>query len=151
MGHGRLRLRVLERLLRGGQFGLRLAQRAVGLGDGAVEVGVLDGHEDVALVDRLAGDDVDGFDLTGDLRRDDGGGQGLQGALGVDHRRESAEHGDVGDGLHDLLGLLVEGGDGHRAADHDGGGDARRDGAVDDLLAAALRALGFEGGVRLGI
>ena len=140
-----------ERLLCGRQVGAGLTQRTIGLRYGAVELGVLDGHEDVALFDRLAGNDVDALDLAAHLGCDDGGGERLQRSLGVDDGLEISLDGKIGDGLHRLLGLFTQDVDGNGPATDDDGRHADYDAAAYELLAAALGALRLEGGVCLGV
>ena len=140
-----------ERLLCGREVGTGLAQRAIGLRYGAVELGVLDGHEDVALFDRLTGNNVDALDLAAHLGCDDGGGKRLQRSLGVDDGLEISLDGKIGDGLHHLLGLFAQDVDGNGPAADDDGRHADHDAAAHDLLAATLGALSLESGVCLGV
>ena len=127
-----------------GEVFLRRGEGALGLGNIAIEAVVLDGHEHVAGIDLLARLHVDlchgSVDGRGGYRCRDR----LELAFCLNRGRKRSFLDRLEYGL--VCGLRLRAHDSGRndSDEYDAGDDARDNAATDELLAAALGALGFE-------
>ena len=115
--------------------------RALRLGNSAIERVVLNGHEYVALVDALSGLHVDLFNRTVDRRGDDRCRDGLKLPLGFDCGGKRAFGDHVGHRSVGACGLRVDDQRCDDGNERDGNNDTDGDTASDELFAPTLGTL----------